>query len=693
MKIGTLLTIAILSLSAVGGGLAAYIAATKYQTMGRVSTAQGRLEVVRTIGDIPRYLNPERGFVTNILFGTAAVDPKQRAELDKLRKQTDGAVDKMEQVRKNSVGALDDGAEIAARIEELKTRFSALRAAMDKAIEGAVDARRDAAKTIVADNSAFNTIVTTLLREQVRKMANLNGEAYRQASYANVAWTLRDIGGLNGSIHKSIVGAKRVATEAERIELGRSQGRTDQALASLLELRGNPATPANVAKALDQLQEAYVERFGKELKLVQAGALSGQYEHDVDTFYVESQLGLASVIVVREALYDNAEALLASAYSDAQISFLVALLGLAAVIAASAGLVVMVRRRICRPIVDITASMSRLAGGDAVAEIPASDRDDEIGAMAAAVQVFKDNMIKADRLAAEQAAENDTKMRRAHVLDDLTKAFESRVGELVQGLSASSATMESTARSMSSTATTTNRQAGVVADASEQTSSNVQMVASATEELTSSITEISRQVAQSAQISARAVEDARRTGDTAQSLAAGAQKIGDVVTLIQNIAAQTNLLALNATIEAARAGEAGRGFAVVASEVKSLAGQTAKATTEISEQVAAIQGASDQTVAAIRNVVDVITEIDQIGAAIAAAIEEQGSATKEIARNVQEAAHGTQNVTSNISGVQQAANETGAAATQVLGAAEGLSQQSKDLASQVNRFLADVRAA
>ncbi|MDB5518045.1 MAG: chemotaxis protein [Tardiphaga sp.] len=693
MKIGTLLTIAILSLSAVGGGLAAYIAATKHQTMDRVATAQGRLEVVRTIGDIPRYLNPERGFVTNILFGTAAVDPKQRAELDKYRKQTDGAVDKMEQVRKNSVGALDDGVEITARIEELKTRFSALRAAMDKAIEGPVDARRDAAKKIVSDNSAFNSIVTTLLREQVRKMANLNGEAYRQSSYANIAWTLRDIGGLNGSIHKSIVGAKRVATEAERIELGRSQGRTDQALASLLELRGNPATPANVAKALDQLQEAYVERFGKELKLVQAGALSGQYEHDVDTFYAESQLGLISVIVVREALYDNAEALLASAYSDARISFLVALLGLAAVIAASAGLVVMVRRRICRPIVDITASMSRLAGGDALAEIPLSDRRDEIGAMAAAVQVFKDNMIKADRLAAEQSADNDTKMRRAHVLDDLTKAFEARVGELVHGLSASSATMESTARSMSSTATGTNRQAGVVADASEQTSSNVQMVASATEELTSSITEISRQVAQSAQISARAVEDARRTGDTAQSLASGAQKIGDVVTLIQNIAAQTNLLALNATIEAARAGEAGRGFAVVASEVKSLAGQTANATTEISEQVAAIQGASDQTVAAIRNVVDVITEIDQIGAAIAAAIEQQGSATKEIARNVQEAAHGTQNVTSNIAGVQQAANETGAAATQVLGAAEELSQQSKDLASQVNRFLADVRAA
>ncbi|MDR3538309.1 MAG: methyl-accepting chemotaxis protein [Acetobacteraceae bacterium] len=350
---------------------------------------------------------------------------------------------------------------------------------------------------------------------------------------------------------------------------------------------------------------------------------------------------------------------------------------------------------------DITGSlgalmtgMDRLAKGDLAAVVPGTDRRDEVGGMAGAVLVFKDSMVETTRLRTEQEA---TKLRAAAeqkaALHQMADGFESNIGRLVGMLSASSTEMEATARSMTATADQTSQQAGTVAAAAEEASTGVQTVASAAEELTASIAEISRQVTQSAKITGKAVTDARRTDTIVQTLTDDAQNIGDVVGLITSIAAQTNLLALNATIEAARAGDAGKGFAVVASEVKSLAQQTAKATENIAAQISHIQAATKEAADAIRDITGTIEEVGTIATTIAAAVEEQGAATSEIARNVQQTAQATQEVTVNIAGVGRTAAETESAATQVLGAAGELSQQSERLSAEVRTFVAGVRAA
>ena len=379
-----------------------------------------------------------------------------------------------------------------------------------------------------------------------------------------------------------------------------------------------------------------------------------------------------------------------AAYQSARIWIFAVL---AAVVALCMAMAYLIVSGVSKPITAMTEAMKRLAGRDLETSIVGLGRKDEIGAMAGAVQVFKDSMIAADRLATEKESEREGKTKRAQALDMLTKSFEAKVRDLVAALSSAATEMEASARSMTSTAEETSKQSLTVASATEQASANVETVATASEELTSSIQEIGRQVAQSSKIAMKAVEDAKHTDATVQELAVGAQKIGEVVTLIQSIASQTNLLALNATIEAARAGEAGKGFAVVASEVKALANQTAKATDEISGQIGHIQDSTKQAVDAIRGIAQTIGEIAEIATAIAAAVEQQGSATKEIARNVQQAAQGTQEVASNIVRVKEASVATGSAAGEVLGAAGGLAQQAQTLSREVDNFLSSVKAA
>ena len=452
----------------------------------------------------------------------------------------------------------------------------------------------------------------------------------------------------------------------------------------LLEATWIPAADKQkILKLLDKYVrdfKAYTESYKEERQLRQRlSAIYAEAEPFIEELFAKARAGDTAAEAKLERLRNNTRG---------------AVLGIGAgILIVCAAFAWVLARSITRPINRLTAAMTALASGDSSVDIPATGSRDEVGEMARAVLVFKENLNRNYELQAEQDKERQAKEKRVEEITRLTNGFDAKAREVLQLVASAATELQHTAESMSTTAEETSHQATAVSSASSQASANVQTVATAAEEMSASIGEIGRQVGQSAKIAAQAVDDARKTNEAVQGLDEAAQKIGEVVTLINDIAGQTNLLALNATIEAARAGEAGKGFAVVASEVKNLANQTARATDEISQQIISVQDETRGTVDAIEAIMSVIGEISDIATTIASAVEQQGVSTQEIARNVQEAARGTQEVNDNIGGVTTAAANTGAASNQVLESAQQLSTQAEGLRNEVERFLNDVRAA
>ncbi|SUE43170.1 methyl-accepting chemotaxis protein [Roseomonas gilardii] len=591
-----------------------------------------------------------------------------------------------------SLAQAEGTAGLIEALRQNRDSMATLRARFDASLSQEVRdtaAIQEATRTTLAYTEALgraDSQIAAMIREASPELGQV-------MTLKQAIWSARLAAGQIGGLNETLLAAGRAPTPQEAGDIAEWHGRVRGAWDQVLDIAAQPGTPEAVRQALQPLREAFPDGFLARQREVDGNLAAGRPAMPLATFQQRSGDDVTAVsgvaLVALRELVARAEARAGEAGVTLAVSITLLLLTLAVTL----GGLLLVLRRVITPIGAMTGTMQRLSAGELEVEIPGLGRQDEIGRMAGALEVFRESMVTARRLQEERAAAHRAEQRRAEMLGQVVRGFEGQVGEMVGMLSAASTELEATAKGMSATARGTNEQAARVSVAAGDASQGVQTVAAAAEELSASIQEISRQVMQASAVTSRAVEGARRTDETMRALAESSGRIGDVVRLIADIAGQTNLLALNATIEAARAGDAGKGFAVVASEVKNLASQTARATEEIGQQIAQVQAATQGAVGAIEEITRTIGEVSEATVTIAAAVEEQTAATAEIARTVQQTAHSTEVVTVSIGSVSQSAQTTGQSAGEVLTAAGELSQQSERLRQQVLDFVEKVRAA
>ena len=636
----------------------------------------------------------ERGLSNAALKAKDAAAGTTRDEIANHRASGDEALQKA-LARMPAIPEMRDGTQAIANAEKAFAGIRDLRLRVDDALTKSandrptevVDGLAPAITDLIAKTGELRLTLETLTRPpaaQLVQIANLRYLAAEMAEYA----------GRERARLAAAVGARQPLSEADYRILSEGRGHINLGWNAISVLRARPDAPKDVVAAIDTVEKAYFGDYDALRKKILESGNTGAYPIDGKAYFDRATAAINTMLQLARQMGEVSQTTAAREKAGSTTRLMVSSLLLIAGLALAGVSFWITHARIVKPIGRMTASMARLAGGDKTVAIVGGDRSDEIGSMAKAVQVFKDNMIETDRLRAEQETQKQrAEQGRRQAMLDLATMFESKVGNIVHGVASAATELQSTAQSMAATSEETTRRSTTVTAAAEQATQNVQTVAAATEELSASIREISQQVAQAAGIIQDGVRQTIQSNEQVQGLARTAEKIGDVVRIISDIAGQTNLLALNATIEAARAGEAGKGFAVVASEVKTLANQTAKATDEIAEQIKAIQEATQIAAQSIQSVTETIGKVNETATSIASAVEEQGAATQEISRNVLQAAQGTQEVSGNIANVSEAAQQTGTAATQVLAAADELSRNGETLKAQVEGFLHDVRAA
>lgn len=633
----------------------------------------------------------ERGDTLSYLSGATAASEKSAAGVDEERAaaiRTYGQV--LQSIRSVDLPGLAERMEMLRGIWE---QLEALRPRTAAAIRQDKAAREaNLAQSWLQASTAFMDALGEATARLDGAMTLIDPSVDRLVQVKQSSWQARDAVGNTILRQFSSILAGRSWNAADGVDFGDLRGRVAQSWSIVRDLSTSVASQA-LSQAIRDAEPVVSGTLNEERNTIATRLLRGEPAGADGVDYRNRQLaGAEKMVAATLAALGDMIARAQEGASQARMGLMFYGLLLPASLLLTLGGLMLVRWRVTQPLTAITGVMTRFADRDFSSEVPGLDRNDEIGRMAAALQVFKNAMIKAEHLSGDQAAERATKERRATELASLVKQFESRIGQMVQTLADASTALEQTARSMSGTATEAQQQAGSASALADQVGGGVERVAAAAEELNASIREINRQVAQATRATEQAVHTVKETDATVRALAEGADRIGEVIGLITSIAAQTNLLALNATIEAARAGESGRGFAVVATEVKNLASQTAKATEEISGQITEIQGATQRAVAAIEGIVKTIEEVSSINRIIASAMEEQNKATAEIANTVQQTADATSTVTRNIGNVSSAASETGRSAADVLKAAANLSNQSTSLTGEVDSFIGRVRA-
>ncbi|CCD86786.1 putative methyl-accepting chemotaxis receptor/sensory transducer [Bradyrhizobium sp. ORS 285] len=551
----------------------------------------------------------------------------------------------------------------------------------------------------LADNyvQTVSALLTTLDKISTALVTSVNHQdaAIDQLlSIKQYAWLLRSVAGEASSIVGNAINTGNISAE-NQLAYSKLMGGAEASWTALQLSTAGMELPPALSAALKAAQTAYFEPqyVGLADRLVAAVA-KGEKPEITTTQWSPLAVGrMATAITVADAALDMAKQQASTQNAAALRSLLLqsSLLILATI--ATIGAIMAISRHVIVPLHNMRDAMLKVASGDLAVSTGYTQRQDEIGALASALETFKQQAQDKLAIEAQERERNAATAARQRAIESYVAEFEGLVRDSLDQLGQASTDMQATSAGLTNVSRQTNSRAEVASKASSDASMSVQTVASAAEELNASIADISKQASHAAGIASRAVEQARMTDGTVQGLSQSANRIGEVVGLINSIASQTNLLALNATIEAARAGEAGKGFAVVASEVKTLASQTAKATDEISEQIADIQRVANDAIDAIQRIGGIIGEVNEVATAIAAAVQEQGAATQEISRSTQFAADGTKNVSDNITGVKSDADAAAAAAENVRNASETLEHQSRSLGHQVTDFLGKIRAA